>query len=349
MREYFYNLAIDKNKGIFASALKFLLLLLSFLYGFIIRALRFFSFLDQKRFDLRIISIGNITVGGTGKTSLVELVSRYLKSRSSSLAILTRGYKRKGALSIGDEPRMLAKNLKGIPVIVNRDRVRGARRAIREYGVDTVILDDGLQQWRIKKDLEIVTIDALCPFGNGHMLPRGILREPLSSLRKADIFVLTKTDLAGDLNKIKSILNRYNSKALVVESVHRPLGFYDIRKPSKILDLGYLKGKRAALLCGIGDPGSFLKTALRLGIRVEMDLRFSDHYIYTLGELKVIADRAREKDLFAIVTTEKDAARLLDMDLDFLGDLELLVLRVELDIVKNEEQFFSRLLRLYSF
>jgi tetraacyldisaccharide 4'-kinase len=349
MKEYFYNLAIDKNKGISASLIKFILLLLSFIYGILIRILTFFLLLDQKRINSKVISVGNITVGGTGKTSLVELISRYLKGRGGFPAILTRGYKRKGVDSMGDEPRMLAKNLKGIPVIVDKDRVRGAKRAIREYGSDTVILDDGLQQWRIKKDLEIVAIDALCPFGNGHMLPRGMLREPLSSLRKADIFVLTKTDLAGSLSETKSVLNRYNPKALVVESVHRPLGFYDIRKTSKIIDLGYLKGKKMALLSGIGDPGSFLKTVLRLGIKVGLDLRFSDHYLYTLDELKIIADRVKEEGLAAIVTTEKDAIRLLDMDLKILGDLELLVLRIELNIVKNEELFFSRLLRLYSF
>ena len=144
MRQYIYNLATDKERGFFAFVMKFILLLLSFVYGFIIRSLMLISSLDPKRFDLRVISIGNITMGGTGKTSLVELVSRSLKDRGHRLAVLTRGYNRKGTYSMGDEPRMLAKNLVDIPVIVDRDRPRGAKRAIREYNSYTVIVDDGM-------------------------------------------------------------------------------------------------------------------------------------------------------------------------------------------------------------
>ena len=262
MKQYLYNLATDKDKGFFALGLKFILLLLSFVYGLIIRILIFVSSLDPKCFSLRVISIGNITLGGTGKTTLVEFISRYLKGRGHSLAILTRGYKRRRQDYMGDEPRMLSKNLDGVPVIVDKDRERGAKRAIREYNSDTVILDDGMQQWHIRKDLEIVTIDALNPFGNRHMLPRGILRQPLSSLRKADIFVLTKTNLAKDLNKLKAVLSKYNPKGLIIESMHLPAGFYDIKRPEELLSSDYLKGKKVALFSGIGDPDSFSKLIL---------------------------------------------------------------------------------------
>ena len=349
MKDYLYNLATDKSKGFVASLLKFMLLLLSFLYGLIIRTLIFVSSLDLKRFDIRVISVGNITVGGTGKTSLVEFISSRLKKRGYRLAILTRGYKRKGADSMGDEPRMLSKNLGDIPVIVDKDRERGAKRAIREYNTDTVILDDGMQQWHIKKDLEIVTIDALNPFGNGHMLPRGILRQPLAHLKKADIFVLTKTNLTNNLDGLVSILNKYNPKALIFESVHHPLGFYDIGKPQKLLDINYLKGKEVALLSGIGDPDSFSKLILSLDTKVGLDLRFSDHHNYTFGELEVIAGRVKEKGFETIVTTEKDAARFSEESLAIFNNLQLLVLRIELKILKNEELFLSRLFRLHSF
>jgi len=349
MKNYLYNLATKKSPGILAAVLKFILLILSYLYGLIIRTLIFISSLDLKRFDIRVISIGNITVGGTGKTSLVEFISLYLRKRGHRLAVLTRGYKRKGADSMGDEPRMLSRNLGDIPVIVDKKRERGAKRAIREYNSDTVILDDGMQQWHIKKDLEIVTIDALNPFGNGHMLPRGILRQPLAYLKKADIFVLTKTNLAGDFGGVISMLNKYNPKALVVESIHSPLGFYKIGQPAKLFSLDYLKGKETALLSGIGDPDSFFRVISGLGIKVGMDLRFSDHHNYTLGELKVIAGKVKENGIKALVTTEKDAARFLDEAFGIFDDLELLVLRIELKIVKNEELFLSRLSRLYSF
>jgi tetraacyldisaccharide 4'-kinase len=349
MRQYIYNLATDKERGFFAFVMKFILLLLSFVYGFIIRSLMFISYLDPKRFDLRVISIGNITMGGTGKTSLVELVSRSLKDRGHRLVVLTRGYNRKGTYSMGDEPRMLAKNLVDIPVIVDRDRPRGAKRAIREYNSDTVILDDGMQQWSIVKDLEIVTIDSLNPFGNRHMIPRGILRQPLSSLKRADIFVLTKTNLAKNLDKVKLVIKKYNSKALVVESIHSPVGFYRVGNPKKTFDPSYLKGKKAALFSGIGDPGSFSDLISSLGIKVGLDLRFRDHHNYTLDELNSISAQASKASLAVVVTTEKDAARIMDLDLSMFDNLEFLVLRIELKITKNEEQFLSRLFRLYSF
>jgi len=348
MKEYLYNLATDKSSGFLAVVLKFILLLLSFIYGFIIRTLIFILSLDLKRFDIRVISIGNITVGGTGKTSLVEFISFYLKKRGYRLAVLTRGYKRKGADSMGDEPRMLSRNLGDLPVIVDKNRERGAKRAIREYNSGTVILDDGMQQWHIRKDLEIVTIDALNPFGNGHMLPRGILRQPLSYLKKADIFVLTKTNLTNNLDRLMHILNKYNPKALIVESIHNPVGFYEISKPQELFSVDYLKGQEVALLSGIGDPDSFSRLILSLGIRIGLDLRFSDHHNYTLGELEVIAGKVRESGIKVIVTTEKDAARFLDEFLGIFDNLQLLVLRIELKIVKNEELFFSRLFRLYS-
>ncbi len=348
MKKYLYDLATDKSQGFLAVVLKLILLLLSFIYGFFIRTLIFILSLDLKRFDIRVISIGNITVGGTGKTSLVEFISFHLKKRGHRLAILTRGYKRKGANSMGDEPRMLSRNLGDLPVIVDKNRARGAKRAIREYNSDTVILDDGMQQWHIKKDLEIITIDALNPFGNRHMLPRGILRQPLSYLKKADIFVLTKTNLANNLDSLKTVLNKYNPRALIVESIHHPVGFYEVGKPQELFDVNYLKGKEVALLSGIGDPDSFSKLILSLGIRIGMDLRFSDHHNYTLGELEVIAGKVKENGLKVLVTTEKDVARLLDESLGIFDNLQLLVMRIELKIIKNEELFFSRLFRLYS-
>ncbi len=352
MRRVLYNLATDKHKGILFSGAKLLLLCLSFIYGLIIRMLIFISLLDQKRLNPKVISIGNITVGGTGKTSLVELTSRYLKERGIVLAVLTRGYKLRKNDSFSDEPRMLAKNLSGVPVIVDKKRCRGASRALREYGVDTVILDDGFQQWNIKKDLEIVAIDARNPFGNRHMLPRGIMREPLSSLRRADIFVLTKVDLVSreSLTKLKQVLAKYQPKALVVESVHHPVGFYNIKDPDKLLGLKLLDRKnKVALLSGIGDPDSFCRLALQLGLEVGLELRFPDHHQYTSGEVELIISRVKGSGIKLIITTEKDAARFTDEVVSLFSGIDIIVLRVELEILKHEKEFFGRLLSLYSF
>jgi tetraacyldisaccharide 4'-kinase len=348
MKEYLYSLATDKKKGIIPGAIKVILLILSFVYGLIIRLMMYLSSLDLRRFDLRVISVGNITVGGTGKTSLVEFIASYLKKRGHRVAILTRGYKRKGADSLGDEPSMLLNNLAGVSVIVDKDRSRAAKRAVREYNCDSAILDDGMQQWRIKKDLEIVTIDAVNPFGNRHMLPRGILRQPLSSLKSADIFVLTKTDLAQDTGKLKPLLQRYNPKAAIVDSIHHPCGFLNLNAPGKMIEAGGLKGESAAILSGIGDPDSFSKIVRGLGVKVGLDLRFDDHHHYTSGELKVIAAKTRASGLGTIITTQKDASRLTQAGLDALEGLRVFILRIELKITKNEELLFNRLLKLYS-
>ena len=304
--------------------------------------------LRPARLSCKVISIGNITLGGTGKTSLVEFVSRYLKAKNHNVAVLSRGYTRLGQ-EMGDEPSMLSKSLGDIPVIVGHDRVKGAQRAIKEYAVDTVILDDGMQQWRIKKDLEIVTISSAQGFGNQHMLPRGVLRQPLSSLREADIFVLTKTDLSGSLTGIKGYLSKVNPQALIVESVHEALGFYVINNPDEIFSLNHLKGKGVVLFSGIGDPDSFSKLIANLGINIGLDLIFGDHHNYSDEDLANIVSRAQALNLNTIITTEKDAARLSEEKLKLLKGFRVLVLRVALKITKNEEPFFARLLSLYTF
>ncbi|MCX5703219.1 MAG: tetraacyldisaccharide 4'-kinase, partial [Candidatus Omnitrophica bacterium] len=309
-----------------------------------------------QRLKCKVISVGNITLGGTGKTTLVEFIARYLKQQGHRVAILSRGYKRlvqssrfkvQSYETMGDEPYMLQENLQGVPVIVDKDRLRSAARAIRDYSVDTVILDDGFQQWRIKKDLEIITIDAVNPFGNRHLLPRGILRQGLSALRRPDVFILTKTNLNPDIGQIKEALNELNPHSLIVESVHEPLGFYNINHPKEILSSGSLKGKSAALFSGIGDPESFENLIARCGIHIGLSFRFRDHHNYTKQDLDKVIQSAREKNIDTIITTAKDAARLLGMA-DITGQLSILVLRIALKVTKNEEGLFARLVSLYS-
>jgi tetraacyldisaccharide 4'-kinase len=365
MRRYFYNLATDLpphqslwyGGGFIVLPIKILLWMLSLIYGLAVRVLIFFYRLKPIRLNCKVISVGNITLGGTGKTALVEFIARYLRSRGHKVAILTRGYKRKitdYGLTIsdyeemGDEPYMLKANLKGIPVIVDADRGRAANLAIREYGVDTVILDDGFQQWRIAKDLDIVTIDVNNPLGNRRLLPRGILREPVSSLGRADLLVLTKINLskAQDVEKIKGELNRLSPLGLIIESTHKPVGFYDIASPTELFDAKALRGETVTLFSGIGDPDSFEDLITGLGINIGLSFRFPDHYNYTQEDLDKIIKDSRDKNLDTIITTQKDAARLSDWRLA-TGDWRILVLRIELAI-KDEQIFYSRLLKPYS-
>lgn len=356
MRDYLYNLATERCGGLIASAIKFPLFILSLIYGAIVRILILFYCFNPRRLRCKVISVGNITLGGTGKTSLVEYIANYVKQQGRKVAILTRGYKRKitsydlGVASyekMGDEPFMLAKKLGDIPVIVDADRIRSAKKAVEDYQVDTVILDDGFQQWRIIKDLEIVTIDSTDPFGNRHLLPRGILREPLSSLRRADILVLTKTNLNPDTVDLQDVLSRINPSALIVESIHQPLGFYKINQPDELLNVEILKGGTVTLVSGIGEPDSFENLIISLGINIGPAFRFPDHHCYSEKDLKKITEASQNKNVDAVVTTEKDAVRLSQTS-DLSCQLSVLVLCIGLKITKNENEFRSRLLSLYS-
>lgn len=353
LRNYFYSLATDKTNDFIADVIKFFLFILSLFYGLGVRILIFSRSIRAHRLNCKVLSVGNITLGGTGKTPLVELIARHLKESGRKVAILSRGYKRKftgyglrltGYEEMGDEPSMLQKNLGDVPVIVDADRVRGADKAIRDYRADTLILDDGLQQWKIKKDLEIVAIDAVNPLGNRHLLPRGILREPLSSLKRASIFVLTKTDLSPQTQTIKDFLSSINPQAQIVESVHRPMGFYLMHQPDKLLAIEALKGKTATLFCGIADPESFSETVVGLGINVGLFLRFPDHYAYRKKDLEDIVKKSKAKDVDAVITTEKDLARIPPGS--FSREINFFVLRIALQITSNEKEFIDRIQRI---
>jgi len=358
MRELIYNLATDKTRGFLAEAAKLFLFLLSLIYGLIIRILAVSYGAKQYSPGCKVISIGNITFGGTGKTVLVEYIAGFLKKQGRAVAILSRGYKRNlhtydlkltAFENMGDEPCMLQSKLTGIPIIVDADRIQGAKKAVRDYAVDTVILDDGFQQWKLKKDLNIVTIDATDPFGNQQIIPRGILREPLSALKRAGVFVLTKTNLNPNIEDIAEFLQEINPQALIVESAHQPRCITQLGSPDKVFDLGLLQGRGVALFCGIGDPDSFENLITGLGAHIKLSKQFSDHHNYSRQDLQGIIQQAEEFGLDTIITTEKDAVRFSAMPGIEGLKIRILVLHIELEIIKNEEGLHTRLRQLYNF
>ena len=294
---------------------------------------------------------------GTGKTPFVEYLARYLKGEGRKVAVLSRGYKRKVTKSqshkvtsyelMGDEPYMLQQNLKDVPVVVNADRKRGIGAAINEYGADTVIMDDGFQQWGIKKDLDIVMIDAINPFGNRHILPRGILRQPLSSLKNADIFILTRIDINPDISDIRNTLSKINPSAIIIESAHQPVGFYALGRKQDLSGVDLFKGKTVILVSGIANPDSFKNMIVNLGIKIGASFDFPDHYSYTREDWDNITRQALEKKVDSIIITEKDAARLISLPLTD-HSLPIFVLRIEIGITKNEERLHNRLRQLYT-
>ena len=342
--------------------IKFFLFVLSLFYGLGLRILILFYSLKVYRLNCKVISVGNITWGGTGKTPLVEAIARYLKQEGHKVAILSRGYKRNvtSHQTMGDEPYMLWKNLKDVPVIVDENRIRAANRALRDYGVDGVILDDGFQQWRIKKDLEIVAIDANNPFGNRHLLPRGILREPLACLRRADVFVLTKTNLMPDTKGLRNFLTAINPGAGIFESIHRPLGFYRVDQPAELLDPDLFKGKSVTLISAIADPDSFEDLIIGLGLNIGLSFRFPDHHVYSDADFEDIVKKSQERNIDAIVTTEKDSQRLTPLETtkhlnnktksltgltskEFSAPTKIFVLKIELKLCRDEKEFFNRI------
>ncbi len=338
MREYLFGLATERINGAIHLIPKCVLLLLSLLYGIIVRVLIFLSGLQARRLSCKVISVGNITLGGTGKTPLVEYIARYLKEQGHKIAVVSRGYR--GA----DEPYMLSRKLKDIPVIVDADRVRGIGRGIKDYSVDTVILDDAMQQWGIKKDLEVVVIDAGYPFGNRCLIPRGILREPISGLKRADVFLLNGRSAEESLTRLKGILRQINPRAAIFESMRKPLCF--LLPDGKPVALSALEGKKVILFSGIGNPSSFEETIRSLGINIAGVFEFPDHHYYTQKELDDIYRSCIDRGAAVLITTEKDSARLTGLSISEKDPL-IYVLSISLTI-KDEDKFRDRLLQLYS-
>ena len=347
--EYIYNLVSNKSQGLLAVFLRGFLFLLSLVYGLGVIILANLYRLKPARFKAKVISVGNITLGGTGKTTFVEYLSDKLISSGNKVAVLSRGYKRDlgrpGLPGLGDEPLMLQRKFPRLFVVVDKNRVKGAMRAIQDYAVDTLLLDDGLQQWRIFKDLEIVTLNAQDPFGNCLLLPRGFLREPLTALRRADIFVLTQVDQALETDLLVAQLKSINPDALIVESVHKPVGFTTVDKANEFLTLDTLRGKQVAVFSGIGNPQGFESCIFALGMNIGKALRFADHYDYTQSDLCGIINEAKQRNLDTIITTQKDAVKIRELAIEGAG---ILALDIKLSITKNEAEFNRRLLKLCS-
>jgi len=280
--------------------------------------------LRMTRLTAPVISVGNLTAGGTGKTSAAAALAAAAIARGERPAILSRGYGRRSGrgcavvsdgarvltdhLSAGDEPFLLATSIQGAAVLVGKDRRESGRRAIEDLHADVLILDDGFQYWRLEKDREIVLIDALAPFGSGLLFPAGILREPLSHLRRADEVWLTHTDLAGAerVNSIRRRLQRFFSGP-IVDTIHAPVELRPLDS-AEPMSLAELQGKRVVAMSGIGNPLAFELTLRRLGAQV-LPVRFPDHHHYAPPDRRAVERFARRRQAI-IITTEKDAVRL---------------------------------------
>lgn len=256
-----------------------------------------------------VVSVGNLTVGGTGKTPLVEWVVREARLLGLHAVVLTRGYGAAGA-EVPDEVAVLAENLPDVRVVRDPDRVRGALTAIERHGAEALVLDDGFQHHRIRRQLDLVTVDALLPFGSGHCLPRGMLREPVRALRRAQAVVVTRSDQVppAALERIQRRIRRVAPRAVLARAEHapvavRPLGGGPDRPPI------FLAGRSVLAVSGIGNPAAFEATLAGIGAKVAGRLRFPDHHRYCPDDLARVAREAEAAGAEAIVTTQKDAVK----------------------------------------
>jgi tetraacyldisaccharide 4'-kinase len=317
--------------------------------------------LPTYRSKCKVISIGNVALGGTGKTPLVEWVASYFIKKQKRPGIIIRGYKRPRAnerivakenssyFEVGDEARMLRENLKNINIIVGSDKIKSARE-LEGKGCDVAVLDDGFQHWRLMRDLDIVTIDCSLSVSNHQLLPLGRLREPLSSLRRADIFMLTKVDLDEDNSeKLKEALKKINPDALIVSSVYEPVCFFDLRGGASVpLNSDKFLDKHVFILAGIANPIYFDKMLSRLKLKIKRELIYPDHYEFKRKDLDSINKLAKDMSVGTIITTHKDAVRLRHSINSLENNIDILYLKIQFKVTENEEKFCDRLLSVFN-
>ena len=319
------NLISGQRHGGIPGLLRFLLGIAAIGYSLAVRYCNFMysrGWLKAHRVDAVVICVGNITVGGTGKTPLVVWLGRHIlqnfqfRISNFGCAILTRGYKAaqksiSKAQNYTDEVAIYAESCAGTKVIVNPDRVAGAAEAIREFDAQVFIMDDGFQHRAMARDLDIVAIDATEPFGYGKMLPAGLLREPVSSLKRAGAVVITRCDQidGAELNELEKKLRAINPDMVIARSIHAAL--YTKSTNNEEVGIEQLKGKKIFAFCGIGNPDAFLNTIKNLGAELAGSKIYDDHYHYTDACLTEISEQAVELGADLILTTQKDWTKVI--------------------------------------
>jgi len=294
------------------------------------------------RVPVPVVSIGNLTLGGTGKTPMVEWLARWFSGRQVRVALLSRGY---GAANgeENDEARELKEKLPHVPHLQNPDRVAAARQAIDQFDAQAILLDDAFQHRRLARDLDIVLLDALEPFGFDHVFPRGTLREPVAGLRRAQVVVLSRADILPppEREAIRRQVDRYAPAATWAEVVHAPRTL--LAASGQEQPLGSLRGQRVAAFAGLGNPAGFRHTLQTCGYQVVDFREFPDHHRYGPAELESLAAWAARLDGAAVVWTHKDLVKLKG---DHLGPRPLWAVSIGLDFLAGQNDLEQRLAAL---
>jgi len=328
---------------------------ISSFYGLGVRARLFLhgtGFLRWTRLPCKVISVGNITLGGTGKTPAVEYIARLLRDEGMDVVLLSRGYRGRmerkfwvvsdgqrlllSPREAGDEPYMLAQRLGDIPILVGRRRDLSGKYASAHYHPDVIILDDGFQHLGVKRDIDILLVDSQTGFGNGHLFPRGPLREPLAQLRRADLFLMTKVEDLDACGELEERIKSHKKHAIIFHSTYRPDYLNDLNRGER-LPVGYIKDKRIAALSGIANPAYFRHLLKLVGAKVEEEIAFPDHHVYSRRDIPILKNAVRRAE--CIVTTEKDAAKLHGLS---GTNFPILSLSISLKVMEDDD--FRRVL-----
>ncbi len=355
MKSILYTFITKRQRGVLAALLRSLLIPFYLLYGAVIwmRNLCYTSgIIKQKQLPCRVISVGNIVAGGTGKTPAVIAIAKLLQKNSYKVGVLLRGYKGKSNRELtivsdgkkllctrdacGDEADMLARHLTNMPIAVGKKRYLTGKAVIERFACDVLILDDGFQHRQLSRDLDILTVDATQPYGTGKMLPIGTLREPKSSIQRADLILLTRTEIPNiDIAKIKTKLNRIAPNTPILESVHEPTSLYFLNQQGEnpSLHVDYLKNKRILAVCGIGNPEAFVSTLRKYNPETVELFAFADHHVYTVSDLQEIEQKMKQHQSEIVVITQKDEQKIASLS----PDLPIVVLGIELVITNGIE------------
>lgn len=372
VQTYFLKLIHDEDvSGAFTPLIIFVLYIGSLIYKWLVnlRLLGYeLGFSGKERLNCFVISLGNITVGGTGKTPTAQRLAKEIRDMGYRVVILNRGYRAKfygevgivsdgeslkmDAAQAGDEAFMLAKHLPNVPVLIGARRAVTGQYAIEHFGAQVVILDDGFQHWQVIRDFDILLIDAVSVFGNGHLLPRGTLRESMSHISRADVCLMTKVDQAreGSCELIRETVQKYNAAAQIVESIHEPrclipLADWSVDLAGEGVDVGTLNGRRVMAVSAIGNPASFERTLSDLGAEIISSLRYPDHHDYTVAEMEDILRRAESFAAEMIVVTEKDAVKIPAEVAREAWRIPVYVICVEVKFKAGAEEFHNELRR----
>ncbi len=299
---------------------------------------------DRKAAEVRgvavpVVSIGNLTLGGTGKTPMVEWVARWYRRHGVRVTVISRGYGAEAG-SVNDEAMELEQKLPDVPHLQNPDRVEAAELAIEEFDCQLIVLDDAFQHRRIARDLDIVLVDALEPFGFGHVFPRGTLREPIGGLRRADAVVLSRADLIpeADRRRIQEQVRPLAIGSVWAEAVHAPRELLSASGEKRPIDS--LRDQRVASFCGLGNPSGFRHTLESCGYRVIAAREFADHYRYGREDVASLAEWADGLNVAAVLCSHKD---LVKLDLDRLGSRPLWAVTIGLEFTCGEAALENRL------